>query len=76
MKFLAWNCRGIGGSLVKDTLPEITSHYHLAFLFLSETKSTQDDVVSLLQSLRYLTHGSSSPFWLGFLTPMGYKLSL
>ena len=51
---LAWNCRGIGGSLVSDTLRNLCTCYHPLLLFLSETKSFLDGVLRLIRSLGYL----------------------
>ncbi|CAN1246044.1 LINE-1 retrotransposable element ORF2 protein [Linum grandiflorum] len=53
MSLLAWNCRGIGGSLVNETLHNVTNQHRPSFLFLSETKSTSANVVSLFHGLRF-----------------------
>ncbi|CAN1240575.1 hypothetical protein LINGRAPRIM_LOCUS2790 [Linum grandiflorum] len=53
MTLLAWNCRGIGSSLVSDTLQDLNTRLRPRLLFLCETKSTSTGVVPLLCSLGF-----------------------
>lgn len=49
MKFIAWNCQGTNNvsSLVQPFVVWLCKSFSHMFLFLSETKSTVDHIVSL-----------------------------
>lgn len=53
MKILAWDCQGIGPKLTRDHLDSCIFNYNPDVIFLSETKSSDSKVQSLLYSLNY-----------------------
>lgn len=80
MKFFAWNCQGLGPKPTRDHLSTCIFNYKPDILFLSETKSSDQKVQSLLSSLNYPNlwsfNNRGRAGWIALLWKDGFQLEL
>lgn len=56
MRFLSWNCQGLGSDLTKKHLPKLCKKQNPQILFLMETRQPEDVLLTWRRKLNFTDH--------------------